>query len=295
MNPFIIYIIKAAIAYFLCFLVYWILFRKETFFIRNRFYLLLSIILPLVLPFIHFSNSSNVSEIMSNQGMNWLLVLSKTFGSQPASNIDPQVVNNIPSTNLLSFSTIILIIYFAGLIIFLIRIFNTYHNIINLISHSQKRRLRKMILVITKKKISPFSLFKWLVIPEFKKKHPDINKIIQHEMVHCRQNHSVDILLSELLIAFQWFNPFVWLMKSAIIRNNEFIVDHKLMSTDMNLKEYQYSLLTNSFGEKKLAMVNNFNKHLIKKRIKMMNKKQTPEQGFLSNNFLLRMILIQYC
>lgn len=292
MTAFLVYLIKATIAYILCYLVYWLLFRRETFFKRNRFYLLLSLIIPAILPLIQFSENSAVTELVSGQGLNWILFLDNTFVGPPASREISELIESSNYTNHLNISSYLLIIYLTGLLFFIIRIILTYIRIIKLIWFSERSRIMDMILVITKKRISPFSVFMWLVIPEYKKNHPDLNKILKHEMIHCRQNHSIDILLSELLIAFQWFNPFIWMIKSAIIRNNEFIVDKELMSDDINIKEYQYSLLANSIGEQKLAMVNNFNRSLIKKRIKMMNKKKTPFINLVKNLLILPFIVV---
>ncbi|MFC2098096.1 hypothetical protein ACFLSI_07170, partial [Bacteroidota bacterium] len=241
MTPFLLYLIKVGLAYSLCYLVFWTLFKKETFFKRNRLFLLMSIFIPLAIPFIHFPIQSEVTEMVSNQGKNLLFIISNTLSEQQASPELAGMVEDTSQTSFINLPSLFVIIYISGLLFFLFRIIINYSRIINLIRHSEKTILLEMILVITRISVSPFSFFKWLVIPEYKKKHPDLYKIIEHEMVHCRQNHSVDILLSELLIAFQWFNPFAWLLKSAITRNNEFIVDQELMSTNMNPKEYQYS------------------------------------------------------
>jgi len=34
-----------------------------------------------------------------------------------------------------------------------------------------------------------------------------------HEKVHIQQGHSFDIILAELVLVFQWFNPFAWLYR----------------------------------------------------------------------------------
>ena len=60
-----------------------------------------------------------------------------------------------------------------------------------------------------------------------------------------------------------------------MVKNNEFLVDQTLINGVVDQREYQYALLNNSIGQQNLAMVNGFSKGLIKKRIKMMNKRKS--------------------
>ena len=55
------------------------------------------------------------------------------------------------------------------------------------------------------------------------------NQIIEHEKVHIRQNHTLDILIAELVLIFQWFNPFAWIYRREIENNLEFLTDDQLM------------------------------------------------------------------
>jgi hypothetical protein len=269
------YLLKAGMIYMLCFTLYWLLFRKETFFRRNRIFLLMSLVMPAIIPLIQLPGDPSTGGLAAATGMKWVVVINNVISqSAPADTSPVQPVIADQGFNL-NTGTILISIYIIGLIFFLIRMLANYSGIIILIARSERKRLHKMILAITSGKVSPFSIFKWLVIPKSRVNHPDLDKIIQHEIIHYGQKHSVDLLLTELLIVFQWFNPFAWMLKSAVIRNNEFLVDHILLSGQSDHKAYQYALLASSVGEQKLAMVNRFNKGLIKKRIQMMNKKRT--------------------
>lgn len=275
MSLLIIYLVKASLMYLLCFILYWGLFRKETFFIRNRVYLLISLILPALIPLIHFPSGSAVASLMPEGGIDRILVVSSSLPvTDPALTV-PEAAEMVKPPTPFPLEIVVLALYLSGALFFLLRMLRGYSGIIRLIIRSKRKRLLDMILVITTKKVSPFSFFRWLVIPGNKLQHTDLDKIIRHEMIHFRQLHSVDLLLSELLIVFQWFNPFVWMLKSSIVRNNEFYVDRKCLSWYNDVKSYQYALLTSSLGERRMTMANSFNQDLIKKRIEMMNKKKT--------------------
>lgn len=275
MSLFITYLVKASLMYLLCFLLYWGLFRKETFFIRNRVFLLISLILPALIPLIHFPSGSTVANLMPEGGIGGMLIVS---GSSPvalpvSSVSSPAEMAASPTP--FPWETIALLMYLSGVLFFLLRILLGYSGIIRLIIRSERKRLEDMILVITQRKVSPFSLFRWLVIPGSKLQHADLDKIIRHEMVHFRQMHSIDLLLSELLVAFQWFNPFAWMLRSSIVKNNEFYVDRKCMSWYSDPRSYQYALLNSSLGGQRITIANSFNQIIIKKRIEMMNRKNT--------------------
>lgn len=54
------------------------------------------------------------------------------------------------------------------------------------------------------------------------------NQILQHEKVHIRQRHTVDIIIAELMLIFQWFNPFAWIYRREMESNLEFLTDDEL-------------------------------------------------------------------
>jgi hypothetical protein len=55
------------------------------------------------------------------------------------------------------------------------------------------------------------------------------NQILLHEKVHIKQRHSVDLLLTELVLAFQWFNPFAWLYRKEVESNLEYLADNEVL------------------------------------------------------------------
>jgi beta-lactamase regulating signal transducer with metallopeptidase domain len=55
------------------------------------------------------------------------------------------------------------------------------------------------------------------------------SQIILHEKIHIQQGHSYDIMLAELALIFQWFNPFAWFYRKAMEDNLEFLTDNELL------------------------------------------------------------------
>lgn len=102
------------------------------------------------------------------------------------------------------------------------------------------------------------------------------NQILMHEKVHIQQRHSFDILLAEMVLVFQWFNPFAWLYRGELENNLEFLTDEAVLDRNVVEKEsYQMSLLKVSAPHLALSVTTNYNQSLLKKRIVMMNAKKS--------------------
>jgi len=101
------------------------------------------------------------------------------------------------------------------------------------------------------------------------------NQILLHEKVHIQQGHSLDILLAELVIVFQWFNPFAWWYRGELENNLEFLTDEAVLDYNVEKESYQMSLLKVSAPHLALSVTTNYNQSLLKKRIVMMNAKKS--------------------
>lgn len=102
------------------------------------------------------------------------------------------------------------------------------------------------------------------------------NQILTHEKVHVRQLHSIDILLAEVVIIFQWFNPFAWLYRKEIENNLEYLTDREVLADQsINPAAYQLSLVKVTAPYLSLSIATNYNQSLLKKRIKMMNARKS--------------------
>ncbi len=120
----------------------------------------------------------------------------------------------------------------------------------------------------------------------------ELDQIIEHEKVHASQFHSLDILLSQLLIIFNWFNPLAWLYHREIQKNLEFIADQGAQQ-DLNTKEsYQYLLLKTVTPNYSLALTSNFYNSLIKKRINMLHKNKSDNMMYFKFMFIIPALII---
>ncbi|MEM1326795.1 MAG: ankyrin repeat domain-containing protein [Bacteroidota bacterium] len=149
------------------------------------------------------------------------------------------------------------------------------------------------ILINLEEESEPCSFFQYIFI------HPDsydfetYEQIVAHEKIHVHQRHSWDLLFAELVVAFLWFNPFVWLFRREIEKNIEYQTDYLLTeSAEQTVKkDYQLSLVKIAAKTQPLAVTTNYNQSLIKQRILKMNSKRSNPYSYWKYAFVLPLLV----
>ena len=263
------YILKSGGLLFLFYGCYRIFLRKETLFNFNRLFLLLGIFLSFTLPFVTMTKTIAVSF------------------SQVENN--PQFTTDFidkSSYNLTHIYTLLMAIYGAGTLFLLFKLIRQ-GIYLNTIIKKGERVAYNFVHLKSDAQIHPFSFFNTIVYNPKNHSEKDLKAILAHEEVHAGQLHSWDILLMELVVAFHWINPIVWLYRIALKQNLEFLADTKNSHIKTNRKEYQYTLLKSTIGNKQLSIVNPFFNSLIKKRIVMINQNQSHKSKAFKSLFIL--------
>ena len=197
----IVYTLKVS----LCLIVFYLLFKlflsKETFHRFNRVMLLSVIFLSLVIPLIKISLSSP-SPVNDGMVMIEDLILQ---GS---------VIPDAESTSRITFMGCVALLLIAGWIVFFLRmIFSVCHLLFKIKKGKDKVvHIQGARVIVMRELTSPFSWFNNIIIgKDDYQEHPE--EILTHELAHVQLYHSYDIVLANLLIIFQWFNPASWLLK----------------------------------------------------------------------------------
>ncbi|CDF78397.1 peptidase, M56 family [Formosa agariphila KMM 3901] len=246
------YLIKASAVLAIFYLVYIVWLQKETFFIGNRWYLLIGLIISALTPLV-------VIPIYINQVPQTLDLSQFT------------TVESTSKTSSLSWTTIASVIYFTGVVFFLIRFIIESLSLKTFLKSQNIKLKDGFNMSETIQDISPFSFFKTIVYNPNQFTDTELTHILNHEKVHARDYHSIDILISKLATIVFWCNPFIWLYKKALIQNLEFIADYKSIQQTHSTKTYQNVLLKTSVLTHQMPLTTNFYNSLIKKRILMLN------------------------
>ena len=111
--------------------------------------------------------------------------------------------------------------------------------------------------------------------------------IFQHELAHVRGWHSLDVLLTEILVIFQWFNPMAWSLRRSLRTVHEYIADEWVVRNTQ--RRYDYALLLvktagPGFKEPAQGLTIGFESQ-IKNRLVMLAK--SPSRPLLRAKYLL--------
>ncbi len=248
-------------------LVYLLLLRRETFFILNRVYLLSAIFFSVLLPFIHFQLLKDMPSVLLDEititGTRYqnLLQTVTVYGADLSGSFEKTVQSIGP----------VRLIYLAGTVFFILVFLYRLFRIMALILNNESEIKDGIRIVKIDRDTTPFSFFSYVFVNRNNVNDPDMKQMLAHEMEHVRQRHSFDVMISEFLTIFQWFNPFIWLLKRSIRENHEFLADDGVLKPGVSSAAYRL-LLLNSSILKQPVIANNFNYSLIKIRIKMITK-----------------------
>ncbi|MGD1962011.1 MAG: M23/M56 family metallopeptidase [Fulvivirga sp.] len=253
------------------FWVYFIIFlKRKTFFNLNRWFLLTSLLFSFFAPFCQTlipKPSRNAVENIIHQSPITNVIVEKTeFISQEVEQTFSSLEYN--------YSLWIVVAYFTGFAVFLLRFLTGIFKIVMLYRKGSYRVLQKRRVYEHDFIDQPFSLFRSIHVP--KSWHMKIPKeILDHEKEHIKQWHFIDILIIEVAAVFLWFNPIVYLYKRAIRLNMEYLADRSVISQGGDLLNYQSMLVSMALIKNNYSTLTiNFTTPL-KTRIEMMTKKNS--------------------
>lgn len=281
--PFVfIYLIRLTIAIALFYCLYRLLLRQLTFYKWNRYYLAGYGAMSLVLPFMNF-------DFLFSRDSHELITSIPSINSISLK----QLSSATPERDWLgnNYEKILLALFIVGVIYMIGRIIKQYRSLSAIRQKAVLVDSAAAELYDVEADISPFS-FNNSIYFNSRMHHPEeLTRILQHEFVHVRQKHSIDLLIMEVLCVVNWFNPFVWLMRKAVRENLEFIADSKVLETGVDAKEYQYLLLKVT-GVIQSGLSHHFNISSLKKRIRMMNKIKSAKVHLLKFLFVLPLLCL---
>ncbi|MEZ4778349.1 MAG: M56 family metallopeptidase [Flavobacteriaceae bacterium] len=281
----LIYIVKSAGVIALFYLVYTTLLKKETLFSTNRHFLLSGILGAFLFPLLQFTRTV-VKEIPAIENTLW----EETFNNPTSTEVTTAISQ--PSFSWFTFENVLIIAYLIGFIFFFGRFaFQLIRLLKWLMQYPSESKNGFNIIEVTEN-LAPFSFFNYIVYNPSLHTGPELAMILQHEKVHARQTHSIDILISHLLIIVQWFNPLAWLYKKSIEENLEYMADYYTVHKVPSKKEYQLALVKASSATNMPALTNYFYQSFIKKRIIMLNKHHSKKRNALKATFILPLLAL---
>ena len=276
MGTFLVYILKSAACLAVFYLFYKLLMSRDTFHRFNRFALLGLLMLSSLLPLVEASVNSPAAVQETMLTLEQLLLLA---------DIQPEgesMAAATPSATVLWLRAALLV-YLTGIVFFIARNLCSLARLGRLIRQGKRealdsylpdRKEKNVRLVVHDHDIAPFSWMHWIVIAR-KDLEENGREILIHELAHIRNRHSWDLLLADLCIFVQWFNPAAWLLKQELQNIHEYEADETVLREGVNARNYQMLLIKKAVGTRLYSMANSFNHSSLKKRITMMLKEKS--------------------
>lgn len=259
------YLLQVNIYLVIFYAFYKLLLDKETYFMLNRIYLLSAGFLSLSIPFIQ-------PEWLSQQTATQQV----RVGIDQLNQIMTQVTLAPEQEQPFNWGQTIAAVYLSGLLLFSLRFI------------WQLLTVKKLIKA--KPTGAAFSFFNKKVIDI---QLPGLNTIHQHEEVHIRQLHTVDVLFFEILGILAWCNPITYAYKTAIRNLHEYLADEVAAGIQGDKESYAMLLLSKAFGIDQNVLTNNFStQSLLKKRILMLNKQRSRKTAILKYGLFLPLFAV---
>ncbi|MGN7888436.1 M56 family metallopeptidase [Dyadobacter sp. 22481] len=268
------YLIKSIVCSGLLLVVYHFILEREKMLRFNRFYLLLAMVFALLVPLATIDMSSQVVEELAPDNIVNVPTVHTAAVNAPLPVLQydkPVIPDYLPWLAYGIISTVLLLR--IGI------------QILTVLRSKSGRRIipfETAKLVLMPDDTPTYSFFNFIFISQKAFDFEAVPKeILAHELAHSKQAHSIDILFTELLLAFCWFNPLFLLYRRAIRLNHEYLADDAVLAGPTGVGEYQLLLLNTLLSHRTTTLASSFNYPVTKKRLAMMTTKINLRNQFI--------------
>lgn len=268
-NALFIYLFKSSLISGIFYAYYVLVLRNNRFHQYNRFYLLISMLLSLVIPILPFSIFSVDEKQIQGAGQVIYLVAASTSAQ-------PEHVSWINLPWLDYVTGIICLISIALVSYFIYQVFRIYQ----LKMRYPSIPMQGILFIETEEEEAPFSFLQLL----FWKKSISLTEehgqaIFKHELTHIQQKHTIDRIICQIITSVFWINPFNWLIHRELQNIHEFIADQEAVGSN-NVQAFAQMILQSHYGNHFLNPSHSFYYSSIKRRIVMLTTSQNTSYEY---------------
>ena len=264
---------------------YYLALRNKIFHRWNRFYLLASVTLSLIVPVMKINIFQSSVE---DKGAVVKML-------QTINNSDEIIIEyNRHSGLQLSSENIISAIYLLITITFLLVFFLALYKIFALKRNYPGTKMKGISFISTDAKGTPFSFLNSI----FWNNAIDIHsrqgqQIFNHEIAHVKERHSYDKIFMNIVLIFFWMNPFFWLMRKELSMIHEFIADKEALE-DSDINAFAEMILQTVYPGQQFSITSNFFHSPLKRRLIMFTKNKNPKVSYVSRILVLPLAAIVF-
>ncbi|MGN6803538.1 MAG: N-acetylmuramoyl-L-alanine amidase [Ginsengibacter sp.] len=278
------YLLKVIICSGILTAYYFLALRNKAFHRWNRFFLLATVVLSLIVPLMKI----NIFQPAEDKGTVVQLLQTISYG-------DEAVVEYSRNNSFqLSTQTVTEGIYLLVVLVFLFVFFHSLYRINRLKRKNFQTYFDDISFINTNAKGTPFSFFKnifWNDAIELQSKTGQ--HIFQHELAHVKERHSYDKVFMNIVLIFFWVNPFYWLLCKELYMIHEFIADKEALE-DSDISAFAEMVLQSVYPGQNFALTNNFFYSPLKRRLLMLAKNKNPKVSYISRLLVLPVAAIVF-
>lgn len=269
---------------------YWLFLRNKRFHHYNRFYLQATILVSVVLPFLRIPVLNQSQNAVNQAVYQTIEVLTVNYGEGDGVPTAPGRL-----AQLFTFENALYLFYALGIAVLLFTLVRSLLYIRRISKKYPYERVSGLKFFTTSEPGTPFSFFRsifWNQDLPFNSH--DGQQIFRHELFHVQQKHSTDIILTEVVTAFFWFNPFFHILKKELKAIHEFLADQYAIS---NNDRYAYAelLVMQTLKANHASISNYFFQNHIKRRIAMITNNHSTRYSYGSRLMVLPLLALLFC
>lgn len=276
-TAFLLYIGKVAILLAVFYLFYRLLMERETFHRFNRAILLLSVLIAFILPLCEITLHKTVLAAST---------------SASGANVASGAVLDSPSATYGNPLLWLFVIYLVGVVLKLLHTAISIYRLNKLISQCEQHpQADGTTIAVCAQNIAPFSWWNTIVFSRRDYQLQD-SALLVHERAHINSYHSFDLLLMELAIALQWFNPAIWLTGRELRAVHEYEADASVLSGGVDAHHYLNLLMDRANAKLECKLANAISQQTLKNRFQMMARHRSKPSRLLKVLYLLPVVAI---
>lgn len=275
------YLLESSICLSLFYAFYHGALRRQTFFQLNRWYLLLTPVLALLIPLAEWEWTSPApapaAEVVLPVWTEWEMIdysVQATM-AQPAPGLQVQV------------SDLLLAVYAAGAFFLVLQLLRRLLTVYRLVWRGRKRYRAGYILVETPGDFPAASFFSYVFWRDTDSELDEV--VLAHERVHVRQRHSLDVILMECMVMLLWFNPLIYLFRNQLRETHEYIADAYVSRRLGSTHQYARHLLARHHPTVTYSLTHSF-AAMLPKRLKMLGRPRSAFWRYFNYLFVIPMI-----
>jgi len=279
MHTLIIFLCKSVLLAGVLFLYYWLFLRNKKLYNYNRFFLLTTVIISLVIPFLHFE-WYRTTTVQATPTIKLLQAI-----NSDDQEVVPGVTHATDYTAYIVFGIMTLVSAIL-LVLLLLKIRWIY----KLKQHGNVVSENVIDIVYTTTSKAPFSFLNnlfWNEAVDIHSAHG--SRIFKHEVTHIRQHHTIDKLAMQLVTIVCWMNPIYWLIQRELSLVHEFIADGVAIQ-DNDTETFAEMLLTSHYGNMFPDIIHPFFYSPIKRRLIMLSTSNKTKFAYLRRVMVLPLL-----